>query len=194
MTASAAADQVPELTLKQLRELRKSEDLLYVRNNTPNLITCNRDREHPFHIEPAGQSGSIQILPKEVLDLPRFQKLWMKKAVTVSNDEGMEQQIHLLMGGELKLSQERMDELMGKVDSSNTTKSLEERRCLVCDGRVYMSEASLRDGALPLCELHESDSRHFIAEAQPDGGYAYSRVTIDRTPSVTSTVVPSPKA
>lgn len=193
MTASAAADQVPELTLRQLRELRKSEDLLYVRNNTPNLITCNRDREHPFHIEPAGQSGSIQVLPKEVLDLPRFQKLWMKKAVTVSNSEAMEHQIQLLMGGELKLTQERMDELMGHMDAPSTTRSLEERRCLVCDGRVYMSEAHLKDGALPLCELHADESRHFIAEAQPDGGFAYSRVTFDRTPQVTTTVVTNQK-
>lgn len=189
MSASAPAhDSVPELSLKQLRELRKSDDLLYVRNNTAALITCNRDKEHPFHIEPAGHSGSIQILPKEVLDLPRFQKLWMKRAVTVSNDEAMERQIQLLMGGELKLTEERMDELMGRVDAPSTTRSLEERRCLTCDGRVYMSESELKNGALPLCELHSDDARHYVAEAQPDGTTAYSRVSFDRTPKITTVI------
>jgi hypothetical protein len=194
MTASIAADQIPELSLKQLRELRKSEDLLYVRNNTHTLITCNRNvrDSSPFHIEPAGQSGSIQILPKEVLDLPRFQKLWMKRAVTVSNDERMETAIQLLMSGELHLTQERHDEIMGMIDESSTSRALKEMRCLSCDGRIFMPIGDVESGAIPLCDMHVSEAPNYSVVPQADGSFSYTRVQV--TAPVSSATIGVPQA
>src|ERR1700712_1093180 len=83
---------------KSLRALRESTGTLFAKNNTPHKITCNSDTIS-FELEPAGFDDSIRIVPKEALNQPGFQRLWMKKHVTISDDEEMENEITLLMGG-----------------------------------------------------------------------------------------------
>ena len=44
-------------------------------------------------MEPAGYDDSIRIVPKECLNVPGFQRLWMRNAVSISDDEKMENEI-----------------------------------------------------------------------------------------------------
>ena len=85
---------------KSLRELRESTGTLFAKNNTATKITCNTE-EVSFELEPAGYDDSIRIVPKECLNVPGFQRLWMRRAVTISDDEEMENEITLLMGGQV---------------------------------------------------------------------------------------------
>ena len=91
----------PTQQRKSLRQLRESDGTLFAKNNTPHKVTCNTDTVS-FELEPKGFDDSIRIVPKECLNVPGFQRLWMKKHITISDDEEMENEITLLMGGQVE--------------------------------------------------------------------------------------------
>lgn len=90
----------PTTQRKSLRELRESTGTLFAKNNTKKRITCNSEQTS-FELEPQGMDNSIMIVPKECLNVPGFQRLWMRGAVSISDDEAMENEITLLMGGQV---------------------------------------------------------------------------------------------
>lgn len=90
----------PTAQRKSLRELRESTGTLFAKNNTYKKITCNTEQVS-FELDPKGTQNSIQIIPKECLNVPGFQRLWMRGSVSISDDEAMENEITLLMGGQV---------------------------------------------------------------------------------------------
>lgn len=88
---TAPADQ-----RKSLRTLRESTGTLFARNNTRNKITCNGDKVS-FELDP----GEIAVMPKEALNVPGFQRLWARNAVTVSDDESLEDEL-IFSGGNVE--------------------------------------------------------------------------------------------
>lgn len=90
----------PAAQRKSLRELRESTGTLFAKNNTNKRITCNTEQVS-FELDPAGGPNAIMIVPKECLNVPGFQRLWMRGAVSISDDEAMENEIILQMGGQV---------------------------------------------------------------------------------------------
>ena len=187
---------------KSLRELRESTGTLFAKNNTGTKITCNTDSVS-FELEPAGYDDSIRIVPKECLNVPGFQRLWMRNAVSISDDEKMENEITLLMGGqvafvpkvytvddkgeaievEAEMTEDPANRDMVFKESGDPTGrdySLQsEYKCLVSGQTVYMTQKQIDDGEPPLHADHAGEKSRIVSTPQPDGTWTHQLVQIE---------------
>lgn len=195
---------------KSLRELRESTGTLFAKNNTGTKITCNTDSVS-FELEPAGYDDSIRIVPKECLNVPGFQRLWMRNAVSISDDEKMEREITLLMGGQVAFAPK-----VYTVDKDGTPIEVEaqmtenpasrdivmkesgdptgrdyaiqsEQRCLISGQPVYMTQQQIDEGEPPLHPDYASERSRIVSTPQPDGTWTHQLVQIE-------TAKPAPRA
>lgn len=186
---------------KSLRELRESTGTLFAKNNTGTKITCNTESVS-FELEPAGYDDSIRIVPKECLNVPGFQRLWMRNAVSISDDEKMESEITLLMGGQVSYVPK-----VYTVDEGNNPVEVEaqmtedptnrdivfkesgdpmardysistENRCLVGGEPVMMTQKQMDEGEPPLCSTHAGDKSRVVSTPQVDGTWTHQLVEI----------------
>lgn len=194
----------PTAQRKSLRQLRESAGTLFAKNNTPHKITCNTDKVS-FELEPAGFDDSIMIVPKECLNVPGFQRLWMKKHVTISDDEDMENEITLLMGGQVEkvikaqvqaedgtwsevaaevLLPQGKNSLSVKTDqdpNSRTYGQTLQPRCIIGGEAIFQTEQDIADGVPPLCPEHESERHTIVSTPQADGSWNHQRSSIQPT-------------
>lgn len=186
---------------KSLRELRESTGTLFAKNNTPNTITCNTSTIS-FQLEPAGNDDSIRIIPKECLDIPGFQRLWMRRAVTISDDEEMENEIVLMMGGQVSYTPKVITvgadnkaveveaemaenpanrDIVFKESGDPTARNYSiqnENHCLVGGEPVMLTQKQMDDGEPPLCETHASDRSRVVSTPSADGTWSHQLVEI----------------
>jgi hypothetical protein len=187
---------------KSLRELRESTGTLFAKNNTATKITCNTTQVS-FELEPAGNDDSIRIVPKECLSVPGFQRLWMRNAVTVSDDERMENEITLLMGGQVAYTpkvyttdesgavievEAEFTEDPGKNDiimkesgdpTGRNYAIQTEQRCIVSGQPVYMTEKQIEAGEPPLHPDYASERSRIVSTPSADGTWTHQLVTIE---------------
>jgi hypothetical protein len=193
------AQSAPER--KTLRQLRETADTLFAKNNTPNKITCNTDKVS-FELDPY----EIAIMPKECLHTPGMQRLWMRKAVTISDDEALENEIILHMGGMVEMTGPRpiqvlkddgtwttetpiIEEVSGrrdivmKVDDDPTSRTYgmpQTLKCVLGGELVFLTKQQLDEGRPPLCPTHESDAHRIVSIQNPDGSWSHKLPTIER--------------
>lgn len=174
---------------KTLRELRNSDATLFCKNNTGNKITCNT-KDVQFELDP----HEIAIMPKECLSTPGMQRLWMRKAVTISDDESMEDEIILLMGGLVEMPPVRAVQIM-KDDGTwaeetpkiaetsgrnDITMKLDEQgmpetiKCVIGGEQVFQTKQQIDEGVPPLCPIHESESHKIVSIQNPDRTWSHS--------------------
>ena len=206
----------PTQERKSLRELRESTGTLFAKNNTATKITCNTDQVS-FELEPAGYDDSIRIVPKECLNVPGFQRLWMRNAVTVSDDERMENEITLLMGGQVAYTPKvvtvgednepvevevEFTEDPGKNDivmreSGDPTGRdyaiQTEQKCIVSGQPVYMTEKQIEAGEPPLHPDYASERGRIVSTPQPDGTWTHQLVTIEPVSEAAPAAKPAAK-
>lgn len=187
---------------KSLRELRESTGTLFAKNNTATKITCNTESVS-FELEPAGYDDSIRIVPKECLNVPGFQRLWMRKAVSISDDEAMESEITLLMGGQVAVTPKvyttdetgkpvevevKVTDDPGKRDIVFTESgdptgrdySIQtEQRCLISGKPVYMTQRQLEDGEPPLDPDYASERSRIASTPNADGTWTHQVVQVE---------------
>ncbi|ACH62116.1 hypothetical protein MYRNA_115 [Mycobacterium phage Myrna] len=194
----------PTAQRKSLRQLRESSGTLFAKNNTPHKITCNTEQVS-FELEPAGYDDSIRIVPKECLNVPGFQRLWMKKHVTISDDEEMENEITLLMGGQVEVSsikpvQVQLEDgtwveqeativqpqgsnaMTVPVDNDPTSRTYGQTkttRCIVGGEQIFQSERDVAEGVAPLCPEHQSESHRVVSTPQADGSWTHQLSVIE---------------
>jgi len=192
----------PTQARKSLRELRESTGTLFAKNNTATKITCNTT-QISFELEPAGNDDSIRIVPKECLNIPGFQRLWMRNAVSISDDERMENEITLLMGGQVAYTPKvyttdesgaaievevEFTEDPGKNDivmreSGDPTgrdySIHTEQRCVVSGQPVYMTEKQIEAGEPPLHPDYASERSRIVSTPSADGTWTHQLVTIE---------------
>lgn len=151
-----------------LAELRKHDGQLYIKNNTPHVVSFHQrigEGTVDFDLSPVGTPDSVAHLPKLALEMRGLQKLWLRGSVTVSTDESMENEITLLMGQSLAATDEQMANLRGEITESGSGRDLAEKACLQCGqtdpqsgvvtrGRVFQSAREVKDGVPPLCTDH----------------------------------------
>lgn len=166
-----------------MSELRKFDGQLFIQNKSPHKVTCYEQRGKEivgFELDPAGQPESIAFLPKEALDVRGLQRLWMKKEVAISTDPDMEEQIMLMNAQSVGVSQQRMDEIMGKTTEAANSRDQHEKLCLACGfrndkgvverGRVLQSAQEVKRGEKPLCSEHLSESHRFVPRLVSEKG------------------------
>lgn len=187
---------------KSLRELRESTGTLFAKNNTNTKITCNTESVS-FELEPAGYDDSIRIVPKECLNVPGFQRLWMRNAVTISDDQKMENEITLLMGGQVAYVpkvytvdadgkpievEAAMQEDPGKRDIVFTESgdpagrdySIQtEQKCIISGQPVYMTQKQIDEGEPPLHPDYAAERGRIVSTPQPDGTWTHQLVQVE---------------
>lgn len=193
----------PTAQRKSLRQLRESTGTLFAKNNTPHKITCNTDTV-TFELEPKGFDDSIRIVPKECLNVPGFQRLWMKKHVTISDDEDMENEITLLMGGQTEQTikpvqyqdekgqwhevEAQMLQAQGKnslsvaVDDDPDSRTYGQAitsRCIIGGEQIFQRESDIAEGAPPLCPEHQNESHRVVSTPQADGSWTHQLSVIE---------------
>lgn len=203
---------------KSLRELRESTGTLFAKNNTSTKITCNTETVS-FELEPAGYDDSIRIVPKECLNVPGFQRLWMRNAVSISDDDKMENEITLLMGGQVAFAPKvyttdadgnpvEVEAAMTENPASRDIVMKEsgdplgrdyniqtEQRCLISGQPVYMTQKQIDDGEPPLHPDYASERSRVVSTPQPDGTWTHQLVQIEPvTPAVVAKKAPAKKA
>lgn len=199
MTAPTATteDQPAQKKQMSLPELRKFDGQLFVQNNTPQFITFHEsmgDKRVDFDLEPMGEPDSITFLPKLALDMRGLQKLWMKGAISISDDPEMEDQIMLMNAQSVGASEARMREIMGKTEESNVNSQMEEKLCLSCGqrntegvivrGRVIQSRRQVKDGEPPLCIEHVGEASQWIPRLVSEKGedhWEFSKLSMGKT-------------
>ena len=192
----------PTQERKSLRELRESTGTLFAKNNTATKITCNTETVS-FELEPAGYDDSIRIVPKECLNVPGFQRLWMRNAVSISDDEKMENEITLLMGGQVAFSPKvyTVDETGAAIEveaemtEDPTNKDLvfkesgdptgrdyslqSEYKCVVSGQTVYMTQKQVDEGEPPLHPDYASEKGRIVSTPNPDGTWTHQLIKIE---------------
>ncbi len=187
---------------KSLRELRESTGTLFAKNNTSTKITCNTDTVS-FELEPAGYDDSIRIVPKECLNVPGFQRLWMRKAITVSDDQAMESEITLLMGGQVAVAPKvyttddkgnavevevQITDDPGKRDIVFTESgdptgrdySIQTpQRCVISGQAIYMTQKQIDEGEPPLHPDYIAERSRVVSTPHPDGTWTHQVVQIE---------------
>lgn len=203
----------PTQTRKSLRELRESTGTLFAKNNTATKITCNTDQV-TFELEPAGYDDSIRIVPKECLNVPGFQRLWMRNAVSISDDEAMENEITLLMGGQVAYVPKVYTtdksgapvEVEAALTEDPASKDIimkesgdplgrdyviqTEQKCVVSGLPVYMTQAQIDGGEPPLHPDYASEKGRIVSTPSSDGTWTHQLVTIE---PVTPVATPAAK-
>lgn len=189
MTAPA-----PEVERKTLRQLRESTSTLFAQNLTRNKITCNTDKV-TFALEPMGREDSIKIVPKECLDVPGFQKLWMKKRIAVSDDPAMEDRISYLGSGQVEIPVGRVAVMGNDGKLTYVEPTIEQPsnrrdftmkvnakgepvvdRCVIGGESVFQTDGQKRAGDPPLCAIHQPESHRVVSTPQPDGTWFHQVV------------------
>jgi hypothetical protein len=203
---------------KSLRELRESTGTLFAKNNTSTKITCNTETIS-FELEPAGYDDSIRIVPKECLNVPGFQRLWMRNAVSVSDDDKMENEITLLMGGQVAFAPKvyttdadgnpvEVEAAMTENPASRDIVMKEsgdplgrdysiqtEQRCLISGQPVYMTQKQIDEGEPPLHPDYAAERSRVVSTPQPDGTWTHQLVQIEPvTPAAVAKKAPAKKA
>lgn len=207
----------PTQARKSLRELRESTGTLFAKNNTATKITCNTDTVS-FELEPAGYDDSIRIVPKDCLNVPGFQRLWMRNAVSISDDEAMENEITLLMGGQVaytpkvyttdesgaavEVEAEFTDnpadrDIVMKESGDPTGRDYAiqtEQRCVVSGQPVYMTQKQIDDGDPPLHPDYAAERGRIVSTPQPDGTWTHQLVQIEAPAKPAAKKTPAKKA
>jgi hypothetical protein len=208
----------PTQERKSLRELRESTGTLFAKNNTATKITCNTDSVS-FELEPKGYDDSIRIVPKECLNVPGFQRLWMRNAVSVSDDERMENEITLLMGGqvafvpkvytvddkgeaievEAELTEDPANrDIIFKESGDPTGRDYviqTENRCIVSGQPVHMTQKQIDDGEPPLHPDYASERSRIVSTPAADGTWSHQLVQLTETVQETAPeTAPAPAA
>ena len=157
-----------------LVELRKHDGPLFVENLTPMLITCNEEFGKDtirLRLDPAGQPGSIDELPKAALSVKGFRSLIFRGDVRISTDEDMLETIEVQ--AIQKLEQDKVRQAGHVIDSKGESvpvgvgevaahKDLQEKQCLTCGSTIFQMTRHVNEGNPPLCPKHIGDASKFV--------------------------------
>lgn len=153
-----------------LADIRSGDKTLFVKNNGPTIITCSPPGGQDFVLTPQGTEDSIKILPKEVALVPQFQKLWIKKQITVSDDPALEDELVLMQMGMAELEATRQRAVQEMMQENSADKQLVEAFCLLTGERVFQSIADIKAHVPPLAERFKDQASKFVhTEIMKDG-------------------------
>ena len=149
-----------------IAELRNYDGPLWVENMTLNYISVNqkfgRD-DVRFHLEPKGQSGCIDEMPKLALSIAGFRKMILRGDVRVSTDENMQERIELQIQQDIEAEKLRAAGVLSAVQENGSNRDLVEKTCLHCGAMIFQSVKDIKAGVHPLCPTHTDLSHQYPA-------------------------------
>jgi hypothetical protein len=181
---------------KSLRDLRKSDATLFCKNNGPTIIVAN-DRTVQFELQPF----EIAIMPKECLAMSGIQKLWMRKEITISDDEGMEDEIILHLGGIVEMPAgprpvaimrddgtwaEEVPTLTQHSGARDIVMGVNEKgepvrpKCIIGGEAIFQTRQQLDAGEPPLCPIHAGEAFKVVSIQNQDGSWSHKLPIIER--------------
>ncbi|QIG58320.1 hypothetical protein SEA_SKOG_168 [Gordonia phage Skog] len=182
---------------KTLRQLRESTETLYAQNNTRSKVSCNTDKV-TFGLEPAGREDSIAVMPKECLDVPGFQRLWMKGAVSISDNPEMENKIALITAGQgnqgpmvtvvdEKTGEESM--VAATLGQSPNARDISIRtdaegvavqsHCIISGKPIFQTQQQIEAGEPPLHADYQHRAHEVVSTPQADGSWTHQLATFN---------------
>ena len=160
---STATDAPKKMSIA---ELRNYDGPLWVENMTLNYISVNqkfgRD-DVRFHLEPKGQSGCIDEMPKLALSIAGFRKMILRGDVRVSTDENMQERIELQIQQDIEAEKLRAAGVLETVQENGSSRDLVEKTCLHCGAMIFQSVKDIKAGVHPLCPTHTDLSHQYPA-------------------------------
>lgn len=148
-----------------INDLRKHDGPLYVENVTPMRInvhdTFGTD-QLSFHLEPSGNPGYIEELPKLALASAAFRRLIIRGDVRISTDENMMDAIEIQVQQQLEAEKVKRSGLLNTVQENRSHSDLEQKSCLTCGALIFQTLKQVKEGNPPLCPPHLSDSGKFV--------------------------------
>lgn len=164
--------------MTDIGEIRRSKDILYIRNNTPMAITLNSSKEL-FILGPKGSGDDIKILTEEPRMVPGFHRMLRAGDITVSPD--LEDEIDAAYQRQEDINAQQVDDLGAMMEKPATDLDMVEKVCLV-DGRerVFQTQREIKDLLPPLCPQHKGQEHLFIPQERADGTVTFTRGTITK--------------
>lgn len=154
-----------------LAELRKYEGSLWVENMTPCYISVCQDfgnEKVDFHLEPHGQPGYIDEMPKLALNMQGFRKMLLRGDLRVSTDENMQEQVELQIKDQIERDKIVRSGLLGQMNENQSSKDLEKTTCLSCGALIFQTTKQKKDGTPPLCPVHQEQTTQFVGTLSTD--------------------------
>lgn len=148
-----------------INDLRKHDGPLYVENITPMRINVH-DKfgadTLSFHLEPHGNPGYIEELPKLALASAAFRRLIIRGDVRISTDENMMDSIEIQVQQALEAEKIKRSGLLGAVQDNKSHGDLEQKSCLSCGALIFQTIKQIKEGTPPLCPPHSADSGKYV--------------------------------
>lgn len=169
MTAPTTEAHTPKkITLQLLREFTGT---LFVRNETLNTITHNTldKSQPPFILGAKGSDDSVQVLPKWVAEAPGFQRVWLRKLVTISDDPEMENEIVFQAEKRTLAQAASVNQTQAVIEQPSSARTMVEAQCLISGERVFMTEKDVKEQKPPLAERFQSRAHEFVPTEVSDG-------------------------
>jgi len=157
--------------------IRKSEDVLYIRNNSMMAITLNTSEEL-FILGPKGSGDDIKVLPKGPTMLAGFHKFLREGLITVGPD--LQDEIDAAYERQEELRAAQTDEVVAAMEKPATDVDMLEKECLICRDRVFQTQRDIKDLLPPLCSQHKGQEHQFIPQEKADGSVSFFRGTITK--------------
>jgi hypothetical protein len=148
-----------------INDLRKHEGPLYVENVTPMRINVHDtlgSEQLSFHLEPNGNPGYIEELPKLALASAAFRRLIIRGDVRISTDENMMDSIEIQVQQQLEADKVKRAGLLNTVQENRSHSDLEQKSCLTCGALIFQTLKQVKEGNPPLCPPHLSDNGKFV--------------------------------
>lgn len=162
-TDTHAPEEAPKKM--SINELRQHDGPLYVENVTPMRInvhdTFGKDALS-FHLEPHGNPGYIEEMPKLALSSAAFRRLIIRGDVRISTDENMMDAIEIQVQQQIEAEKVKRAGLLDTVQENRSHGDLEQKSCLTCGALIFQTVKQTKDGTPPLCPPHNSDSSKYV--------------------------------
>lgn len=167
-------------TLEEIRDLRKSETSLYVKNNTRSIVSIE-DEGGRVELGPQGSDSSIHPITYSKLDLPGVQKMITRKQIEVGPYEAFKKEWEESEESEDQ-TPAHLTDFQVTVEADRGKKDLAERKCLVTGKPVFQTLEEVQNDKPPLHESVAELEREFVVRHVPkaEGGYevVWDRVKI----------------
>lgn len=148
-----------------INDLRKHDGPLYVENVTPMRINVHDtfgSDSLSFHLEPYGNPGYIEELPKLALASAAFRRLIIRGDVRISTDENMMDSIEIQVQQQLEAEKVKRSGLLNAVQENRSHGDLEQKACLTCGALIFQTVKQIKEGTPPLCPPHNADSSKYV--------------------------------
>ena len=171
-----------------LAELRKYDGTLWVENMTQAYVSVIQDfgrDKVDFHLEPHGEPGYIDEVPKLALNMQGFRKMLLRGDLRISTDENMQEQVELSIKEGIERDRIARSGLLAQTTEAASSRDLEKTTCLACGALMFQTTKVKKEGTPPLCPIHQDKASEYVGTLTSDDkgneSWKFTRTTVEPT-------------